>query len=67
MVRTCGTTGKSCCSILCEEVVVVMEHRGRAAVRKTQTGASWQLELYIGLDELLETDSDTRFRSGVMR
>ncbi len=44
-----------------------MEHRGSAAERKTQTGASWQLELCIGLDELLATDSDTRFRRGVMR
>ena len=41
-----------------------MEHRGSAAERKLQTGASWQLELYGGLDELLATDSNTRFCRG---
>ena len=57
MVRTCCSTGESFCSILCEEVV--MEHRGSAAERTPQTGASWQMELCVGLDELLATDSDT--------
>lgn len=43
-----------------------MEHCGSVAGRKTQTGASWQLEQCIGLDELLTADSDTRFRKGEM-
>ena len=62
MVRARGTTGEQFCSILFKDVV--MGHRGKATDRETQTGASWQLEPCIGLDELLATDGDIRFHRG---
>jgi hypothetical protein len=62
MVPPGGTTGGQSCSILLQDVV--MEYRGRAVVRKTQTGASWQPEPCIELDELLAADSDMRLPRG---